>query len=92
MNYHLNYSLEDPNYIFLCKIFKIIGSRKSRTIIVLKVLIWWFYQLKLFYGYIFKYNCWVVVHELKRDKKLGKFFEISAVPNILQISIKIYTW
>ncbi|MEN6553735.1 MAG: IS5/IS1182 family transposase, partial [Methanobacterium sp.] len=33
MKHCLNYSKEDPNYILLEKIFKIIGSRKSRTII-----------------------------------------------------------
>jgi len=32
MKHHLNYSKEDPNYILLGKIFKIIGSRKSKTI------------------------------------------------------------
>jgi hypothetical protein len=38
MKHRLNYSKEDPNYvlldeIFKNEIFKIIGSRKSRTII-----------------------------------------------------------
>ena len=32
MKHHLNYSKEDPNYMLLGKIFKIIGSRKSKTI------------------------------------------------------------
>ena len=36
MKHCLNYSKEDPNYILLEKIFKIIGSRKSRTIIASK--------------------------------------------------------
>jgi hypothetical protein len=36
MKHHLNYSKEDPNYILLEKIFKIIGSRKSRIIIAFK--------------------------------------------------------
>jgi hypothetical protein len=32
MKHHLNYRKEDPNYILLGKIFKIIGSRKSKQI------------------------------------------------------------
>ena len=36
MQHHLNYSKEDPNYILLSKIFKIIGSRKSKTIMASK--------------------------------------------------------
>lgn len=36
MKYHLNYSKEDPNYILLGKIFKIIGSRKSNTLMASK--------------------------------------------------------
>ena len=36
MKHHLNYSKEDPNYILLSKIFKIIGSRKSKTIMASK--------------------------------------------------------
>ena len=36
MKHHLNYGKEDPNYILLEKIFKIIGSRKYRTIIAFK--------------------------------------------------------
>lgn len=36
MKHHLNYSEEDLNY-GLSKIFKIIGSRKSRTMIAFKV-------------------------------------------------------
>jgi len=34
MKRHLNYSKKDPKYILLEKIFKIIGFRKSRTIIM----------------------------------------------------------
>jgi hypothetical protein len=33
MEHHLNHSEEDPNYVLLEKIFKIIGSRKSKTMI-----------------------------------------------------------
>jgi len=38
MKHRLNYSKEDPNYVLLDEIFKIIGSRKSRIVIVSKVL------------------------------------------------------
>lgn len=33
MKYHLNHIKEYPNYVLLEKIFKIIGSRKSKTMI-----------------------------------------------------------
>jgi len=36
MKHHLNYSKEDPNYVLLDEIFKIIGSRKSKMIITSK--------------------------------------------------------
>jgi hypothetical protein len=36
MMHHLNYSKEDPNYILLGKIFKIIGSREAKTIMASK--------------------------------------------------------
>src|SRR4030066_158510 len=36
MKHHLNYCKEDPNYILLGKIFKIIGSRKAKTIMASK--------------------------------------------------------
>lgn len=36
MEHHLNYIKENPSYILLGKIFKIIDSRKSGTIIALK--------------------------------------------------------
>ena len=36
MKHKLNYSKEDPNYILLGEIFKIIGSRKTKTIIASK--------------------------------------------------------
>ena len=36
MKHHLNYSKQDPNYILLGKIFKIIGSRKAKTIMASK--------------------------------------------------------
>jgi hypothetical protein len=36
MKHHLNYSKEDPNYMFLGKIFKIISSRKAKTIMTSK--------------------------------------------------------
>jgi len=36
MKHRLNYSKEDPNYLLLDEIFKIIGSRKSRSIIASK--------------------------------------------------------
>jgi hypothetical protein len=36
MKHHLNYSKENPNYILLGKIFKIISSRKAKTIMASK--------------------------------------------------------
>ena len=36
MKHHLNYDKEDPNYILLAKIFKIIGSRESKVIMASK--------------------------------------------------------
>jgi hypothetical protein len=81
MKHHLNYSKEDPNYILLGKIFKIIGSRKSKTImgskgvknvnmVILSVKI-------IFTAIFFNTTVEFVVQELKRDKKLRKFFEMS---------------
>ena len=90
MKHHLNYSKEDPNNIMLGKIFKIIGSRKAKTIMTSKgvqnvdMMI---LSLKIIFTAIF-FNTTVefVVQELKSDKKLRKFFEIS---DALQIFIKI---
>src|SRR5674536_261528 len=90
MKHHLNYSKEDPNYILLGKIFKIIGSRKAKTIIAskgVKNINMMILSIKIIFTAIF-FNTTVefVVQELKRDKKLRKFFEISDVPDALQIS------
>jgi len=90
MKHHLNYSKEDPNYILLGKIFKIIGSRKSKTIMGSKGITnvnMMILSIKIIFTAIF-FNTTVefVVQELKRDKKLRKFFEISDVPDALQIS------
>ena len=80
MKHHLNYSKEDPNYILLEKIFKIIGSRKSRTIIAskgVKNTNMMIISIKILFTAIF-FNTTIefVVSELKRDKKLQKFFKI----------------
>jgi hypothetical protein len=90
MKHHLNYSKEDPNYILLGKIFKIIGSRKSKTIMGskgVKNVNMMILSIKIIFTAIF-FNTTVefVVQELKRDKKLRKFFEMSNVPEALQIS------
>ena len=90
MKHHLNYSKEDPNYILLEKIFKIIGSRKSRTIIAskgVKNINMMILSIKITFTAIF-FNTKIefVVSELKRDKKLQKFFKINEVPSALQIS------
>jgi len=90
MKHHLNYSKEDPNYILLEKIFKIIGSRKSRTIIAskgVKNTNMMIISIKILFTAIF-FNITIefVVSELKRDKKLQKFFKINEVPSALQIS------
>ncbi len=90
MKHHLNYSKEDPNYILLSKIFKIIGSRKSRTIIASKGvrnINMMILSIKIIFTPIF-FNITVefVVSELKRDKKLRKFFKINDVPSAVQVS------
>ena len=90
MKHHLNYSKEDPKYILLEKIFKIIGSRKSRTIIASKgvkntniTII----SIKIiFTAILFNTNIEFALSELKRDKKLQKFFQINQIPSALQIS------
>lgn len=90
MKHHLNYSKEDPNYILLGKIFKIIGSRKSKTIIAsnsVKNVNLMILSIKINFTIIF-FNTTTefVIQELKRDHKLRKFFEVSDVPDALQIS------
>ncbi len=90
MQHHLNYSKEDPNYKLLSKIFKIIGSRKSKTIMAskgIKNVNMMILSIKVVFTAIF-FNTTMefVVQELKRDKRLLKFFEISDVPDALQIS------
>ena len=90
MKHHLNYSKEDPNYMLLAKIFKIIGSRKSKQIMgskgVNNVNMMILSFKIIFTAMFFNTAMEFVVQELKRDKKLRKFFEISDVPDALQIS------
>jgi len=90
MKHHLNYSKEDPNYILLEKIFKIIGSRKLRTIIAskgVKNTNMMIISIKIiFTAILFNTTIEFVVSELKRDKKLQKFFKINEIPSALQIS------
>ena len=90
MMHHLNYSKEDPNYILLGKIFKIIGSREAKTIMASKgvrnvnMMI---LSIKIIFNSIyFDLHVEFVVQELKRDEKLKNFFEISDVPKASQIS------
>jgi hypothetical protein len=76
--------------MLLGKIFKIIGSRKSKTIMGSKGVTnvnMMILSIKIIFTAIF-FNTTVefVVQELKRDKKLRKFFEMSDVPDALQIS------
>ena len=90
MKHHLNYSKEDPNYILLSKIFKIIDSKKSRTIMAskgVKQINIMILSIKIIFTAIF-FNITVefVVSELKRDKKLRKFFKINDVPSAVQVS------
>ncbi len=91
MKHHLNYSKEDPNYILLEKIFKIIGSRKSKTIMAskgVKNINKMITSTKIILTAIF-FDTTVefVVRELKRDKKLRKFFQIEEeIPEAVQIS------
>ena len=90
MKHHLNYSKEDPNYILLGKIFKIIGSRKSKTLMAskgIKNVNMMILSIKIvFIAIFFNTTMEFVVQELKRDLHLRKFFEISDVPDALQIS------
>ena len=90
MKHHLNYSKEDPNYVLLDEIFKIIGSRKSKMIITskgIKNVNMMVLSIKIiFTAMFFDIDVEFVVEELKRDKKLKKFFEISDVPEAVQIS------
>jgi hypothetical protein len=90
MKYHLNYSKEDPNYILLSKIFKIIGSRKAKTIMAskdVKNVNMMILSIKIvFTAIFFNITMEFVVQELKRDKRLRKFFDISDVPDAIQIS------
>ena len=90
MKHHLNYSKEDPNYILLGKIFKIIGSRKTKTILAskgVKNINMMILSIKIVLTAIFlNTNVEFVVQELKRSMKLRKFFEIDEVPDALQIS------
>ena len=90
MKHHLNYSKEDPNYILLGKIFKIIGSRKSKTLMAskgVKNVNMMILSIKIvFIAIFFNTTMEFVVQELKRDLHLRKFFEISDVPDAIQIS------
>ena len=91
MKHRLNYSKEDPNYVLLDEIFKIIGSRKSRTIIASKNvrnIEMMILSIKIvFVAIFFDITVEFVVEELKRNKKLRKFFEIrDQVPEAVQVS------
>jgi hypothetical protein len=91
MKHHLNYSKEDPNYILLKKIFKIIGSRKSKTIIAskgIKNINMMILSIKIILtAILFNTTVEFVAKELKRDKKLKKFFKIlDDVPDAIQVS------
>jgi len=90
MKHHLNISKEDPNYILLEKIFKIIGSRKARSIIAskgVKNINMMILSIKIiFISTFFNMAVEFVVGELKRDKRLRKFFEIEDVPDVVQVS------
>jgi sulfite exporter TauE/SafE len=84
MKHHLNYSKEDPNYILLGKIFKIIGSRKSKTIVDskrVKNVNMMILSVKIIFTAIF-FNTTVefVVQELKRDKKIFLKFLMFQMP------------
>ena len=90
IKHHLNPSKKDPNYILLEKIFKIISSRKSQTIIVskgVKNINMMILSIKIIFTAIYSNNSIeFVVSELESNKKLRKFFKINEVPSALQIS------
>lgn len=76
MKQYLNISKEDPKYLLLKEIFKIIDSRKSKTIISskgVKNINMMIISIKIIFTAIF-FNTTVdfVVSELKRDKKTKK--------------------
>ena len=90
MKHHLNYNKEDPNYILLAKIFKIIGSRESKVIMAskgVKDINMMILSIKIIFTSIF-FNTDVefVIQELKREETLQNFFKICDVPNANQIS------
>ncbi len=91
MKHRLNYSKKDPNYVLLDKIFKIIGSRKSKMIIAskgIKNIDMMILSIKtVFIAIFFGVTVGFVVEELKRDKKLRKLFEMHyQVPEAVQVS------
>jgi len=77
MKHHLNYNKEDPNYILLAKIFKIIGSRESNTIMAskgVKNINMMILSIKiLFTSIFFDIDVEFVVQELKREETLQNF-------------------
>jgi len=94
MKHHLNYSKEDPNYMLLGKIFKIIGSRKAKTVIAskgVKNVNMMILSFKIVFTAIFFIKTIeFVLKELKRDNKLKKFFEISDVFQICSSNFRIF--
>ena len=83
MKHRLNLDKKDPNYILLKEIFKIMDSRESkkilapygfknlnRTIFTFKIIF-----ISMFFGIDIPY----ILNELKSNKKLCKFLNISEV-------------
>jgi hypothetical protein len=90
MKHRLNISKEDPNYLLLKEIFNVIDCKKSKAIISskgVKNVNMMILSIKIIFTALF-FNTTVefVVRELKRDKKLRKFFDIQNVPEALQVS------
>jgi hypothetical protein len=79
MKHHINYNKEDPNYILLAKIFKIISSRESNTIMAskgVKNINMMILSIKiLFTSIFFDKDVEFVVQELKREETLQNFLK-----------------
>lgn len=84
MKNQLNMNKIRPNYLLLKKIFKIISSRKPKTINSsknIKNIKMMIISIKIIFTTIFS-NTTIesVVKELKRNHKMRKFFQITEVP------------
>ncbi|WP_409199331.1 transposase [Methanobrevibacter sp. DSM 116169] len=89
MKHHLNYVKNDPNYILLDKIFKIIDCTNSQKIMAsygIKNINLFILCLKIiFTGLFFDLDINFIVNDLNNSLELRQFFNISSVPKTSQI-------